>query len=200
MGAPSLSFTADSDTGLYRSAANTVDIAAGGVRGLSIATVASGVNYINVVPAVTTGGPDVIAAGSDTNIDLDLHAKGTGMVAIASANTPFRPGALSGTPIANGLYRENVVKAWISFDGTGVPAAFGSFNVTSITDNGVGTWRINVTIAMVNTNYVCVATAGPPYYASADRANASAFDVSCRDSLGVLTDAVGMHALAIGPQ
>lgn len=42
--------------------------------------VASSVNYVAVTPAVTTGSPALGAVGSDTNIDLQLQGKGTGLV------------------------------------------------------------------------------------------------------------------------
>jgi hypothetical protein len=42
--------------------------------------VATSVNYLAVTPAVTTGSPALGAVGSDTNIDLLLQGKGTGLV------------------------------------------------------------------------------------------------------------------------
>jgi hypothetical protein len=42
--------------------------------------VATSVNYLAVTPAVTTGSPALGAVGSDTNIDLQLQGKGTGLV------------------------------------------------------------------------------------------------------------------------
>lgn len=44
-------------------------------------------------------------------------------------------------------------RAWINFNGTGTPAIRGSGNVTSITDNGVGDYTINLTTAMPDVNY-----------------------------------------------
>lgn len=44
-------------------------------------------------------------------------------------------------------------KAWVNFDGTGTPAIRGSFNVSSITDNGTGDYTVNFTTALPNTNY-----------------------------------------------
>ena len=48
-----------------------------------------------------------------------------------------------------------IAKAWVNFNGTGTPAIRGSFNVSSITDNGTGDYTINFTTAMPNANY-CV--------------------------------------------
>lgn len=52
-----------------------------------------------------------------------------------------------------------IAKAWVNFDGTGTPAIRGSFNVSSITDNGTGDYTINFTTAMPNTNYALAGSA-----------------------------------------
>jgi hypothetical protein len=49
-----------------------------------------------------------------------------------------------------------IAKAWVNFNGTGTPAINGSFNVSSITDNGTGDYTINFTTAMPNANYSAV--------------------------------------------
>lgn len=49
-------------------------------------------------------------------------------------------------------------KAWVNFNGTGTVAIRGSFNVSSITDNGTGDYTVNFTTAMPNANYCTNAT------------------------------------------
>jgi hypothetical protein len=49
-------------------------------------------------------------------------------------------------------------KAWVNFNGTGTVAIRASFNVSSITDNGVGDYTVNFTTAMVDANYAVVCT------------------------------------------
>ena len=44
-------------------------------------------------------------------------------------------------------------KAWVNFNGTGTVAIRASFNVSSITDNGVGDYTVNFTTAMTDANY-----------------------------------------------
>ena len=44
-------------------------------------------------------------------------------------------------------------KAWVNFNGTGTVAIRASFNVSSITDNGVGQFTVNFTTAMPDANY-----------------------------------------------
>ena len=51
-------------------------------------------------------------------------------------------GAAPSPPAANTIYKDNVAKAWINFDGTGTIAIRDSFNVSSITDNGVGDYTV----------------------------------------------------------
>jgi hypothetical protein len=46
-------------------------------------------------------------------------------------------------------------KAWVNFDGTGTVAIRASYNVSSITDNGVGSYTVNFTTALADANYVC---------------------------------------------
>jgi hypothetical protein len=45
------------------------------------------------------------------------------------------------------------VKVWVNFNGTGTPAIRASLNVSSITDNGTGDYRVNFTNALTDANY-----------------------------------------------
>lgn len=47
-------------------------------------------------------------------------------------------------------------KAWVNFNGTGTVAIRASFNVTSITDNGVGNYTANFISPMPDANYTLV--------------------------------------------
>ena len=59
----------------------------------------------------------------------------------------------------NHLHSMFMIKAWVSFNGTGTVAILGSYNVSSITDNGVGDYTVNFTTAMPNTNYAAITSA-----------------------------------------
>jgi len=48
---------------------------------------------------------------------------------------------------------QGMCKAWVSFNGVGTVAVNDSYNVSSITDNGVGDYTINFTNAMPSVNY-----------------------------------------------
>ena len=47
-------------------------------------------------------------------------------------------------------------RAWVNFNGTGTVAIRASGNVSSITDNGVGNYTINMTNALPDANYAVV--------------------------------------------
>jgi hypothetical protein len=67
-------------------------------------------------------------------------------------------------------------KVWVNFNGTGVVAVRASFNVSSITDNGVGDYTINFATALVDANYAVVASCDSEI-PSASVASASAVNV-----------------------
>jgi hypothetical protein len=50
-------------------------------------------------------------------------------------------------------------RAWVNFNGTGTVAIRASGNVSSITDNGTGNYRVNFSTALVDANYSVVAGA-----------------------------------------
>ena len=54
---------------------------------------------------------------------------------------------------SSGVEKGQLVKMWVSLNGTGTIAINDSFNVSSITDRGVGQYEITFANAMPNTNY-----------------------------------------------
>jgi hypothetical protein len=68
-------------------------------------------------------------------------------------------------PTVSGTAPLYMCRAWVNFDGTGTVAIRGSGNVTSITDNGTGTYTVNFTTAMTDANYaVCGSAFGNVIY------------------------------------
>jgi len=53
-----------------------------------------------------------------------------------------------------------VAKAWVNFNGAGAVAIRASYNVSSITDSGVGNFTVNFTTAMPDANYSVQQSAG----------------------------------------
>jgi hypothetical protein len=59
----------------------------------------------------------------------------------------------------NGVEIGTFCRAWVNFNGTGTVAIRASFNVSSITDNGVSDYTINFTNAMPDANYAIAGAA-----------------------------------------
>ena len=98
------------------------------------------VNGNGTITGVTVGGlPDGIV---DTDM-LAANAVATEKIADDAVTDPKEN--LSGT-----------AKAWVNFNGSGTVAIRDSFNVSSITDHGTGSYEVNYQNAMANTNYVGV--------------------------------------------
>ena len=56
--------------------------------------------------------------------------------------------------------QQGLAKTWFQFNGTGTPANRGSFNVTSLTDNGTGNYTQVFTNNMIDQNYATSGIAG----------------------------------------
>jgi hypothetical protein len=90
--APSLFFVSDTNTGIYRPAADTVGIVGGGHDILRLTDVASATDYIEIKNGTGVGNPlHVLAEGASTNIGVHLQPKGSGLFTI-SDGTDFNKG------------------------------------------------------------------------------------------------------------
>jgi hypothetical protein len=82
--APSLFFVNDTNTGLYRPAADTVGIVGGGHDILRLTDVASATDYLEVKNGIGVGTPlHVLAEGASANIGVHLQPKGSGLFTIS---------------------------------------------------------------------------------------------------------------------
>jgi hypothetical protein len=77
-------------------------------------------------------------------------AYGTLKADVIQSDTTNVPPQFNG---GNGVQVGTLCRAWVNFDGTGTPAIRGSFNVSSITDNGTGDYTVNFTTALPDANY-----------------------------------------------
>ena len=91
----------------------------------------------------------VIISG-DTSGAITLAAP-----AVAGTTTLTLP-ATTGTVLNDATV--GVCRAWVNAVGTGTVAIRASFNVTNITDNGVGDYTVNITNALVDANYSVICT------------------------------------------
>lgn len=72
------------------------------------------------------------------------------------ANTPPTIQDSAGTQIGT------FCRAWVNFNGTGAIAIRADFNVTDITDNGVGDYTVNIDNDMPDASYAVSASSGSP--------------------------------------
>ena len=97
--------------------------------------------------ATGSGTVTLLAPSTSTNRTLTLPDD-TGTVATAESTlTQFN---------ATGSAPVYACRAWVNFNGTGTIAIRASGNVSSITDNGTGYYRVNFATAMPDSNY-CIA-------------------------------------------
>ena len=109
-----------------------------------------------------------------SRIALSGNLSGTGTFTIASPNSntdrtlnlPDSAGTIATAEStltqfnASGSAPGYACRAWVNFDGTGTVAIRASGNVSSITDNGTGTYTVNFTTAMPDANYSFVMSGG----------------------------------------
>lgn len=124
----------------------------------------------------------------------------TADLADAAVTAPKLSGAQSGSaPVY-------AARAWVNFNGTGVVAIRASGNVSSITDNGVGNYTVNLTAAIGNANYCIIGTAKTSDSSAADTtiaqwntvASSSFRLASSQGNNGVLVDPVNISAAVFG--
>jgi len=112
-------------------------------------TVASGSGISDgdfVVGEGITPGTTVASGGGTVNIVLSANA----IVALSTDSISFYSATKAVTP---GVLGGRLCRAWVNFNGVGTVAIRGSFNVSTITDIGTGTYEVNFSTIMPNTNY-----------------------------------------------
>lgn len=116
------------------------------------------------IDASTSGAGGVITTADNTG-NLNIKSAGSTVLALTSSGTTVTgTGSYSGNLSFNSGYGSAAVaygcRAWVNFDSTGTVAIRASGNVTSITDNGVGLYTVNLTTAMPDINYTIVGSSG----------------------------------------
>jgi hypothetical protein len=109
----------------------------------------------NITGLVAGGLPD----GSINNADLATDAVSTSKILNGAVTT-----AKMGSAEQSGL-----AKAWVYFNGEGTVTIRASYNVSSITDVGVGDYTINLTTALADANFSAVGCAGGTSASNGDR-------------------------------
>ena len=91
-------------------------------------------------------------ASPNSNSDRTLNLPDNSGTVLTSAST-VAASQITGALNATGSAPIYACRAWVNFDGTGTVAIRASGNVSSITDVGVGRYRVNLTTAMPDVNY-----------------------------------------------
>lgn len=119
---PGITFLADLNTGIWNSAADTLDVSCGAIRALQIATLASGVNYLKLSPATAaaalTAGVLLEAAGSSTHVSIQLLPKGANGQVLGPAGAVALPGIAFIGDIDTGLYQIGANNLGLATGGT----------------------------------------------------------------------------------
>jgi hypothetical protein len=96
------------------------------------------VNFYFKVPILGWATNDVVLVEGTPASKSDIENETANGKHITPDKARFIPGA---------------AKAWVSFDGTGTPTIQNSYNVSSITDDGVGLFKINFITPFADSNY-----------------------------------------------
>ena len=94
-------------------------------------------------------------SGSDTAITMSgANATVGGTLAVTGVHTVGNNAvATSEGGAATISIMQGLAKSWINFNGSGTIASRDTHNVASIVDNGTGSFAVNFTSALGNTNY-----------------------------------------------
>lgn len=155
--------------------------------------------------AATIGGALTQTGAIDANSTMTL----SGTLTMDGTNNAIIPAAAPSTPVAHGLYRDNICKGWanVSVSG-GTPTLNADYNVTSITDAGVGELTVTWETDFSSANYAVVATvrpaAGSDHFLAAVNESAAlstgSCSISCATGGNVLSDPQLYCIVAYGAQ
>ena len=88
---------------------------------------------------------------SQTRTDLITDSAGTGTPDFSQGLSISKDAA--SPPVVDTIYKDNICRAWINFNGTGTIAIRDSFNVSGITDNNVGLYTVTLDTDFANNDY-----------------------------------------------
>ena len=175
---PAIATTGDTNTGMFFPAADTIAFAEGGAEAMRI----NSSGNVGIGTASPGARVDVRTAALGTALQLsDDTNYGANFIGISGGLKLAMNGAQtfsvfqatderltidgSGNLKFNSGYGSAAVaygcRAWVNFNGTGTVAIRASGNVSSITDNGTGSYTINFTTAMPDANYSVDASSSP---------------------------------------
>lgn len=139
---------AQSDASTALSTASTLSAQKGAANGIATLD-ANAVVPVAQLPSATTTAQGVVELATQTEVNT-----GTDSTRAIVPNTLL--GGMKTHLSASGAAPIYACRAWVNFNGTGTVAIRASGNVSSITDNGTGSYTVNFTTAMPDTNYSVV--------------------------------------------
>jgi hypothetical protein len=154
VGAPSYTFTGDTDTGFYHAGANNPRIAANGADVVDITT--SGVTVTGTLHS--TGALTVDAGGATITAGaLTINSSGIAGCAAQSDQETATSTVLPVTP-GRQQFHPSAAKAWGFITNNGATAAIGAgYNVASVLRNSQGLVTVTFTTPFSSTNYAVIA-------------------------------------------
>jgi hypothetical protein len=130
--------------GIFTGSVTAVQNFISSTAALVLATTGAGVVYLRPNGSGSAVGQTTVNSAGDMSVNGDVVSAG----------------AVDGIDIkVNGVSIPRI-RAWVNFNGTGVIAVRGSFNVSSVIDNGQGDYTINFATPMPNANYAAVYMTG----------------------------------------
>jgi len=105
----------------------------------------TGAEYSMLKASTAVPWNDSVGVGGWDQTDWSLGTAGSGI---------FIP-SLSGSPVANTIYGNNIPKCWglISFNATSTPTPQDTFNVASVTADSIGGFTVNFIVPMATNTY-----------------------------------------------
>lgn len=120
--------------------------AAGGIASLD----ANAVVHVAQLPATSTTAVGLIRVATQAEVDTGTYNERAVTPATLKSTFPIQTKSALNASGDAPIYS---CRAWVNFNGTGTVVILASGNVSSITDNGVGNYKINFTTQMVDNNY-----------------------------------------------
>ena len=105
------------------------------------------------LPSATTTAQGVVELATQTEVDTGTDSERAVTPSTLKTTIPIQTKSALNASGSAPIY---ACRAWVNFNGTGTVAIRASGNVSSITDNGTGSYTVNFTTAMPDTNYSVV--------------------------------------------